>query len=140
MLAAMEIPQGNTRDDNKARRTIIKDFYTHWMSEHPEKKVWNKSLRASIFVKNGSINEALGHAPRSVEATIAQMHLSEILSDAVFIERRPPKYGDNNQKKFSQMLILKWKSSRVLVGQRKTSGEYELYYISGGQKKKKAVR
>lgn len=126
MLAVMEIPQGNTREDNKTRRTIIKDFYTHWILEHPEKKVWNKSLRAYIFVKNGSINEALGHAPRSVEATIAQMHLSEILSSAVLIERRPTKYGDKNQKRFSQMLFLKWKSSRVLVGQRKTSGEYEL--------------
>ena len=135
----MEIPQGNTREDNKARRIIIKDFYAHWMSEHPEKKVWNKSLKAYINVKNDSVNEALGHAPRFVEATLAQMHLSEILSDAVYIEKRPPKYGDKNQKKFSKMLFLKWGVSRVLIGQRKTSGEYELYYISGGQKKK-AVR
>jgi len=138
-IATMEIPQGNTPEDNKARRAIIKDFYSHWMSEHPEKKVWNKSLNAYINVKNNSINEALGHAPRSVEATLAQMHLSEILSDAVYINTRPPKNGDKNQKRFSKMLFLRWGVSRVLVGQRKTSGEYELYYISGGQKKK-AVR
>ena len=90
-------------------------------------------------VKYSSINEALGHAPRSVEATSAQLHLTEILSDAEYIESRPPKYGDKNQKKFSKMLLLKWKSSRVLVGQRKTSRDLELYYISGGQKNK-AVR
>lgn len=135
----MEIPQGNTPEDNKARRVIIKEFYAHWMSEHPEKKIWNKSLKAYINVKNDSVNEALGHAPRSVQATLAQMHLTEILSDAKYVETRPPKHGNNNQKKFSQMLLLKWKSSRVLVGRRKNGGALELYYISGGQKNK-AVR
>ena len=135
----MEIPRGNSREDVKARRQIIKDFYANWIAQHPDKKVWNRSLKAYIHVKFDSINEALGHAPRSVEATVAQMHLSEALADSAFIQERPPKYGDNNQKKFSMMLLLRWKSCRLLVGRRKTSGEYELYYLSGGQKNK-AVR
>ena len=130
----MNIPKENSRAANKARRLIIKAFYADWISKHPEKKIWNQSLKAYINVKNDSVNEALGHAPRSFDATVAQIHLSEILSDAVYIDKRPPKFGDKNQKKFSRMLFLRWKSSRVLVGQRKTSGEYELYYISGGQK------
>ena len=37
----MEIPLGNSREDNKARKQIIKDFYASWIAEHPEKKVWN---------------------------------------------------------------------------------------------------
>lgn len=123
----MGIPKGSTPEDNKARRLIIKEFYSCWMLEHPERKVWNKSLNAFINVKYSFINEALGHAPRSVETTSAQLHLTEILSDAEYIESRPPKYGDKNQKKFSKMLLLKWKSSRVLVGQRKTSRDLELY-------------
>lgn len=135
----MEIPRGYGRDDIKARRQIIKDFYASWIAQHPEKKVWNKSLKAYILVKFDSINEALGHAPRSFEATSAQLHLSEALSDAICVEERPTKYGDKNQKKFSKMLLLRWKSCRLLVGKRKTSGEYELYYLSGGQKNK-AVR
>ena len=130
----MEIPSGKSREDNKARRQIIKDFYAKWMSEHPERRTWNKSLRAFIHVKNDSVNEALGHAPRSVEATRAQLHLTEILINAVYVESRPPKNRNNNQKKFSRMLFLRWQTSRVLVGQRKTSNEFELYYISGGQK------
>ena len=136
---AMEIPRGNSRDEIKTRRQIIKDFYANWIAQHPDKKVWNRSLNAFIHVKFDSINEALGHAPRSFEATCAQMHLAEALSEAVFIEERPPKYGDQNQKKFSKMLFLRWKSCRLLVGRRKTSGEYEMYYLSGGQKNK-AVR
>ena len=135
----MEIPQGNTPADNKSRRQIIKDFYARWMSEHPDKKVWNKSLKAYIKVNNQSVNEILGHASRSMEATTAQLFLTDILSTAIFVEYRPPQCRNNNQKKFSKMLFLKWKSSRVLVGQRKTSGDLELYYISGGQKNK-AVR
>lgn len=90
----MEIPRGYGRDDIKARRQIIKDFYASWIAQHPEKKVWNKSLKAYILVKFDSINEALGHAPRSFEATSAQLHLSEALSDAICVEERPTKYGD----------------------------------------------
>jgi hypothetical protein len=47
----MEIPRGNSREDIKARRQIIKDFYANWIAEHPEKKVYNKSLKADIHVK-----------------------------------------------------------------------------------------
>lgn len=100
----MEIPRGNSREDIKAWRQIIKDFYARWIAEHPDKRVWNKSLGAYIHVKNDSVNEILGHAPRSVEATEAQTHLNEILSDAKYIEKLPPKYGDKNQKKFFQII------------------------------------
>ena len=140
----MEIPRGNSREDIKARRQIIKDFYASWIAEHPDKKVWNKSMNAYIVIKNDSVNETLGHAPRSVEATQAQLHLSEILSDAVYVKMMPPKHGDNNQKKYSKMILLRWRSCRVIIGQRKTTGEYVQYYISGGprnnHKKEKAVR
>ena len=33
---AMEIPRGNSREDIKARKQIIKDFYATWIAEHPE--------------------------------------------------------------------------------------------------------
>ena len=132
----MEIPRGNSREDVKSRRQIIKDFYAVWIAEPPDKKVWNKSLKAYIHVKNDSINETLGHAPRSAEATEAQTHLTEILSDAVYVEKRATKHGDKNQKKFSKMLLLRWNNCRVLVGQRKTTGDYVQYYISGGMHKK----
>ena len=98
--------------------------------------MWNKSLKAYIHVKNDSINETLGHAPRSVEATETQTHLTEVLSEAVYVESRPPKFGDKNQKKFSKMLLLRWKNCRVLVGKRKTTGDFVQYYISGGERKK----
>ncbi len=128
------IPQGGTPEENKIRRHIIKDYYAQWMSEHPEKVIWNNSIHAFIHVKNSSVNEILGHASRSPKATEAQFRLNDILSQAILIKQIPLKKGNKNQRAFSQMYLLKWKNSRVLVGFQKSKGEYVLYYISGGQK------
>ena len=133
-----EIPKGNTPEDNKIRRKIIKEYYSRWILKNPTKKVWNDSLNAYIHVKGISINEILGHAPRSVEATIAQFHLSEILSDSILVDQWPPKHGDKNQKVFSRMYLLRWRRCRLLVGFQKSKKEYVLYYISGGEKTKAA--
>ena len=132
------IPQGNTPEENKTRRQIIKEYYSQWILENPGKTVWNGSLQAYIHVKGTSINEILGHAPRSVEATKAQFHLTEILTNAILIDQWPPKHGDKNQKSFSKILLLKWKQCRLLVGFQSSKSEYVLYYISGGQKIKAA--
>ena len=56
-----EIPKGSTREDIKARKKIIGDFYASWIEAHPDKKIWNKSLHAYIHVKFQSINETKGH-------------------------------------------------------------------------------
>ncbi|MBP5566837.1 MAG: hypothetical protein J6X57_05040 [Bacteroidales bacterium] len=133
-----EIPKGNTPEDNKMRRKIIKEYYSRWILKNPNKKVWNDSLNAYIHVKGISINEILGHAPRSVEATIAQFHLSEILSKSILVDQWPPKHGDINQKAFSRLCLLKWKRCRLLIGFQKSKKEYVLYYISGGKKTKAA--
>ena len=138
MEKAVIIPLGKTPEDNKARRQIIKNYYSQWILENPGKAIWNGSLQAYIHVKGTSINEILGHAPRSVEATEAQFHLTEILSEATFVDQWPPKHGDKNQKSFSKMLLLKWKQCRLLVGFQASKSEYVLYYLSGGQKIKAA--
>ena len=73
-----EIPKGSTREDIKARKKIIGDFYASWIEAHPDKKVWNKSLRAYIHVKFQSINETKGHAALSVESTLAVFCLTNL--------------------------------------------------------------
>ena len=128
------VPQGKTPEDDKVRRQIIKDFYAEWIKTNPSKEVWSNSLNAGIHIKGTSINEILGHAPRSAEATKAQFHLTEILSEAKLVTQMAPKYGDKNQKAFSKIYLLKWKQCRILVGFQTSKSEYVLYYISGGQK------
>ncbi len=125
----LEIPKGNSREDIKARKQIIKDFYASWCAEHPEKKVWNASLQAYIHVKYQSINETAGHAALSYESTEAVMKLSDVLSKAKAAGTLPRKFNDKNQKPYSKMLLLRWKRCRVIVGFQKSTGEYVQYYV-----------
>ena len=125
----MEIPRGYGREDIKARRQIIKDFYAAWIAQHPEKKVWNNSLKAFIHVKFQSINETVGHAAVSFESTLAVMHLTEILENASISEKWTVKHNDKNQKPYAKMFLLRWKTYRLIVGLQKTTGEYVQYYV-----------
>ena len=133
----VEIPKGNSREDIKARRQIIKEQYVDWVSKHPEKKIWNASLMADIHIKNRSFNEILGHAPKSYESTFAFTQMSDILNNATLVKSMQPKNNDNNQKIFSKMNLLRWKCYRLLVGEQTSTGELVLYYIGGGPKRKK---
>ena len=89
----MEIPKGNSREDIKNRKQIIKDFYATWIAEHPEKIVWNKSLKAEIHIKYLSINETVGHASGTFESTDAVMSLTEIHHPICLIDlkKKPPR-------------------------------------------------
>lgn len=126
----MEIPRGSSREDIKARKQIIKDFYAAWIAQHPEKKVWNKSLKAYVYVKFQSINETVGHASGTYESTVAIMRLTEILENAKVEFSKPKKQGDKNKKMFSKILILTHGSIKLTVGKQKNTGEYIQYCIT----------
>ena len=124
-----EIPKGSTREDIKARKKIIGDFYASWIEAHPDKKVWNKSLHAYIHVKFQSINETKGHAALSVESTLAVFCLTKILREAYVVEKWAPKYDDKNQRPYSFMLLMRWKNYRLIIGYQKSTEEYVQYYV-----------
>ena len=126
----MEIPKGKTRQEIKAREKIIKEFYAEWISKKPSKSVWNKSLKAEIKIKGLSYNETVEHAARSYESTMAVFQLTDILSKAVIVSSCPKKQGDKNQKSFSRIVIMKYKTIRLVVGFQKSKGEYVQYSIS----------
>ena len=126
----MEIPRGNSREDNKARKQIIKDFYASWIAYNPEKRIWNKALAAYICVKFRSINETAGQASISYESTREIFRLTEILSESGLIKVMPPKKNDNGQRPYSEILIMRHKSAMLVVGKQKTTNEYVQYCIS----------
>ena len=126
----MDIPRGNNREDNRTRRQIIKDFYAGWNAGHPDKKVWNRALKAYIHVKFKSINETSGQASMSYESTREVFRLSEILAEATLVKVMPPKRGDNNQRVYSKILIMRQKTAMLVVGRQRTTGEYVQYCIS----------
>ena len=132
----MEIPQGNTREDNKARKQIIKAFYASWIAEHPDKKIWNRSLNDYIYVKGQSINETAGHASLSFESTKAVTQLTEVLKNATVVETWTPKYGDKNQRPYSRMILLRFGKTRLIVGYQKSCQEYVQYYLGSESAKK----
>lgn len=126
----MEIPKGNSREDIKARKQFIKDFYAAWIADHPDKKVWNKSLKAYIHIKFTSINETVGHASGTAESTEAVLNLSTILEKACLISHKQRKQEDNNQKQFSRILILMYGNVKLTVGLQRSTGEYVQYCIT----------
>lgn len=130
IMMRMEIPKGTSPDDLKARKKIIADFYAKWVVDHPDKKVWNKSLNAYIHVKYQSLNETKGQASTSHESTEAVLRLTEILENAVVAKIKPTKKNDKNQKAYDQMVFMYYKGIRLLVGHQASKDEYVQYCIS----------
>ena len=106
-IDAQSVPLGNSKEDIRAREKLIKDFYAKWISQHPDKKVWNKNLGAFINVKFLSINETYEKASRNYESTLAVFRLSEILESAVLVSEKPAKRNSRNQKQFEKLLMMK---------------------------------
>ena len=131
----MEIPRGTGREDIKARKQIIKDYYAIWIAGHPDKMIWNKSLQAFIHVKYRSLNETAGQASVSYESTQEVFRMTEILSEARLVSQMPPKKNDRNQKPYSEILIMEQGTATLIVGKQRSSGEYVQYCIRSNKKK-----
>ena len=126
----IRIPAGTRKEDIKAREKIIKDFYAKWISEHPDKKIWNEDLQDYICVKYQSINETYNKAARRYESTLAVFRLTEVMEKAVFKEEQPTKPGDKNQKPYSKLLILLYDGIKLTVGVQKTTQEKVQYCLT----------
>ena len=124
------IPTGTRKEDIKVREKIIKDFYAKWISENPEKKIWNDDLQDYICVKYQSINETYNKAARRYESTLAVFRLSEVLSRATLKEEKSTKPGDKNQKPYSKLLIMFYDGITLTVGVQKTTQEKVQYCLT----------
>lgn len=128
------IPIGRTRNEIKMREKAIKAFYAKWISENPEKKVWNKNLNGYILVKFISINETYEKAARIYESTKAVFRLTEILKNAQLISEQPTKANNKNQKSFSKILIMNYENIKLTVGYQTKTLENVQYSITVPQK------
>ena len=129
-----DIPKGRTKDEIKAREKLIKDYYSQWISEHPEKKIWNNNLGAFIHVKFLSINETYEKAARNYESTLAVFRLTEILEKAVIIGEKATNRMTRNQKQFDKLIILKHGEVKLTVGLQRSTQEMVQYCITVPQK------
>ena len=136
-----DIPTGHTKEEIKVREKIIKDFYAQWISCHPEKKIWNKNLKAFIHVKFLSINETYEKASRNKESTQAVFRLTEILERAVMVGEQPAKRNNRNQKQFEKMLLMRYGRIKLTVGLQRSNQDLVQYCITVPQvpNKNKAI-
>ena len=132
------IPTGTSKEEIKVRERNIKDFYAKWISEHPDKKIWNENLQDYILVKYQSINETYNKAARRYESTLAVFRLTEVMEKAILKSEKNTKQGDKNQKPYSKLLIMLHDGIKLTVGVQKTTQEKVQYCLtavgtSGGQ-------
>lgn len=124
------IPAGTSKEEIKVREKIIKDFYAKWISEHPDKKIWNDDLNDYILVKYQSINETYNKAARRYESTLAVFRLTEVMMKAVLKSEKNTKPGDKNQKSYSKLLIMLHDGVKLTVGVQKTTQEKVQYCLT----------
>lgn len=104
----VEIPQGNTKEELKARESLISEVYRKWTEANPTKRVYNRSLKDYVTVKYLSITETMRHAAKTYASTLAVMQLDYILRYAErYGKPAKPKKGSKNQAGFTQMLEMR---------------------------------
>jgi hypothetical protein len=108
MNIQLEIPQGQTKEEMQTRKKIIKDFYAMWNASNPTKQIYNIDLQNFISVRFLSLQETSLLAALSYKSTLAVTYLTEILEKATVERRVKPKSDNQNQKRFSEMILMKY--------------------------------
>jgi hypothetical protein len=134
-MAKFNIPEGNDSESQKARKKIIKDFYSTWISANPTKHIYNIALKDFIHIRFLSIQETSEIAARRYSSTIAVFFLTEILEKAKVIERNKPKANNDNQKRFSEIIVMEYNKKdfgkiKLTVGVLKGSKQKIQYCIT----------
>ena len=133
------IPQGQTKEDMQIRKKLIKDFYAVWNAANPTKCVFNINLQDFINVRFLSMQETSLIAALSYKSTLAVTCLSEILEKAAVRARTKPKPNNQNQKRFSEIIIMNYFKEEVgniklTVGVLKGSKQKVQYCITAIEK------
>ena len=100
------IPEGQTREEIQQRRKFIKDFYANWNAINSTKRIFNVALNDFIHIRFLSIQETAEQAAYTYKSTLAVTYLTEILEKAVVEKRVKPKPNNQNQKRFSEIIIM----------------------------------
>lgn len=61
--------------------------------------------------------------------------MTEIMTNATLVKRLPPKRNNENQKPYSEIIIMQQETAVLVVGKQKSTGEYVQYCISARHKK-----
>ena len=111
MPTPLKIPQGQTREEVKQRRKIIRDFYATWNAANPTKQVYNTNLKEFINVRYLSINETAEMASRRYISTFAITHF------LLKFWNLQKKYGEQNLNRITIiknvfLKLLRWNTAK----------------------------
>jgi hypothetical protein len=139
MNTQLEIPQGQTREEIEQRKKIIKNFYASWNAVNPTKHIFNLALNDFIHVRFLSIQETAEHAAYTYKSTLAVTYLTEILEKAKIEQRVKPKPNNQNQKRFSEVILMQYDKKafgkiKLTVGVLKGSRQKIQYCITAIEK------
>jgi len=134
-----DIPIGQTKEDIRQREQIIKDFYAMWIAANPTKHVFNRELNDFIHIRFLSIQETAEHAAFTYKSTLAVTFLTEILERARVEKHVKSKINNQNQKRFSEMIIMQFNKKefgkiKLTVGVLKGSRKNIQYCITAIEK------
>jgi len=107
-ILCQEILHGRTREEIQQREKIIKDFYASWIVINPTKHIYNVALNDFIHVRFLSLQETTNYAALTYKSTLAVTYLTEILEKATIEKRVKPKPDNQNQKRFSEIIIMQY--------------------------------
>jgi hypothetical protein len=135
-----QLPQGTSIEEIKQREKFIQNFYAQWISENPEKKIYNIDLKDFIYVRFLSIQETAEQAAKRYASTIAVTYLSDILAFAIVKDISIPKPNNGNQKRFKNMILMEYKKDgldtvKLTVGVLRGSNNNIQYCITTIEKK-----
>ena len=105
------IALGDTTEDRKARKKFITDFYVHWNKSNTTKHIYNKYLKSFIEIRFLSLNETSRIASYRYKSTLAVTFLTEILENAKKVSTEKPNANNQNQKRFSEMIIMEYEKA-----------------------------
>lgn len=131
----MDLPQGNSKEDIKAREKIIRDFYREWKSANEGQRVYNIDLQDYINIRMVSIVETCEHAAKTYLSTLAVLQLDAILTHAKknAVVKSDPK--SKNQNKFESMILMEYTYAgigriKLTVGIKRSNKEKVMYCIT----------
>ena len=135
MILAENIPTGDSNEDRRLRHKIILSFYHKWKEKNPEAKRYNLSLQDYINIRYVSVKETAGHASLTYLSTLAVLQLDAILTNAVYVERRPANHKKSNQKGFESMMRMSYDcpgigAVKMMVGVKHSDKSKVQYYIT----------
>jgi len=142
MDKSYSFPTGNGKEDYKARKKFIVNFYAGWIAENTAKHIFNQSLNSFIEVKFLSINETAGKAAYSYKSTLAVTFLTEILENTkakkdakgnLIFEKTKEKV--KNQERFSRIFTMYYEKPnfgkiKLVVGELRGSKQKIQYCIT----------